>query len=335
MEITRTTVSGGEAINTVKTDGKIRTAAYCRVSTDMDIQDGSYETQTAYYRAFIENSPDMEFVEVYGDHGESGRYTNKRTGFQTLMTDAEAHKFDRLLCKSVSRFARNMAQCIENIRLLQSYGVSCYFEKEGLDTADPKSEMLLTILATVAQQESNSIRDNIDMARKSRQAEGRPWEKPAYGYRYEKKDATWTIVEHEAKMLTKLFCLALEGYNYTEIAEEMDCLDPDEGWTKLKVRDRLKNVKCTGDYVTNKTYTVETKDGTKSRINRGEVEQFYIEEHHQPIIGHEVFDLVGRMIERKLLHSRRRRITAEDEALLSTGRSLAETLTAKEPSFSP
>ena len=333
MELTRSTIAGKETVSACRTDGKMRTAAYCRVSTDLDIQDGSYETQAAYYKTLIENSPDMEFVEVYGDHGESGRFTGKRSGFRKMMEDAEKRAFDRLLCKSVSRFARNMAQCIENIRLLQSYGISCYFEREGLDTADPKSEMLLTILATVAQQESNSIRDNIDIARKSRQAEGTPWEKPAYGYRYNKEDASWTVDEYEARMLHRLFTLALEGRSYTEITDEMNRIDPEGGWTKLKVRDRLTNVKCTGDYITAKTYTVETGDGVKSRTNRGEVEQFYIEGHHPKIISHEAFDTVNEMIGRRLLHSRRRRFSPEDKALLEKAKRLAET--AERPSFSP
>ena len=333
MELTRSTIAGGETVSAYRTDGKLRTAAYCRVSTDLDIQDGSYETQTAYYRSLIQNSPDMEFVEVYGDHGESGRFTENRTGFRRMMEDARNRRFDRLLCKSVSRFARNMSQCIENIRILQSYGISCYFEREALDTADPKSEMLLTILATVAQQESESNRVNIDMARKSRQAEGTPWEKPAYGYRYNKEDASWTVEEHEAGMLHRLFTLALEGSNYMEILEEMKREDPDGGWTKLKVRDRLKNVKCTGDYITGKTYTVTTKEGTKSRTNRGEIEQFYIEGHHPQIISHEAFDTVKEMMERRLLHSRRSRMGPDDEALLEKAKRLAET--ASQPSFSP
>ena len=136
---------------------KLRVAAYCRVSTTSDTQDGSFEVQCEYYEKLIRSDPNMEFVGVYGDHGKSGRAMRGRKELNRLIKDCEAGKIDLVLTKSISRFARNMLECVEAIRHLKECSVTVRFEKENLDTETMGGELMLGILAIIAQEESNSI----------------------------------------------------------------------------------------------------------------------------------------------------------------------------------
>ncbi len=140
---------------------KIKTAAYCRVSTNSDTQDGSFEVQCAYYENLIKSDPTMEFVGVYGDHGKSGRAMKGRKELNRLIKDCEDGKIQLVLTKSISRFARNMVECVAPVRHLLEIGVTVRFEKEDLDTEKMGGELMLGILATIAQEESNSISQNM------------------------------------------------------------------------------------------------------------------------------------------------------------------------------
>ena len=140
---------------------KVRVAAYCRVSTLMEMQDSSYETQRDYYVQLISANPAYELVGIYGDHGASGRSMVKRPQFRRMLQDCEEGKIDMILTKSISRFARNLPDCIRTIRRLQELKIPVLFEKESINTLDVKSELLLNVLATVAEEESVSIFNNI------------------------------------------------------------------------------------------------------------------------------------------------------------------------------
>ena len=133
-------------------DKRIPTAAYCRVSTKRDTQDGSYEVQRAYYEKLISEDPTLELVGIYGDHGKSGRYMRGRAELNRLIKDCEAGKVKLILTKSISRFARNMMECVETIRHLRELGVTIRFEKENIDTDTMGGELMLGILATIAQE---------------------------------------------------------------------------------------------------------------------------------------------------------------------------------------
>ena len=330
MEMTVSTISGGETIKTEKTGRrlgkarKLRTAAYIRISFADDVNDGSYEAQEEYFRSLITGSPDMEFAEIYGDYGKSGRFTTTRDGFLSMMHDAKEGKFERLLCKSVSRFARNMGDCVQNIRLLRCYGVTCFFEKEGLDTSDDKSELILSIMAAIAEEESNSSRGNIELARKNRLSEGAPWDQPPYGYRYSKENGTWEIDAHEGEVVRLAFTLALQGRPYSEIRSKVKEADDGQEWKQSRLRNLLTNMKYTGDYITNQTYGIRTEQGIKRKQNKGEVEQFYIEEHHQALVSREVFDLTQVLIKNGLLRSNRGELKTADLELINKGSELAK-----------
>lgn len=145
---------------------KRRVAAYARVSTDSDEQATSYEAQVNYYSNFIKDKPNWEYVDVYSDEGITGTNTKRREGFNRMIADALDGKIDYIITKSISRFARNTLDTIKYVRQLKSNGVYVLFEKENLDTSDPKSELILTIMASIAQEESRSISENVKIGKR-------------------------------------------------------------------------------------------------------------------------------------------------------------------------
>ena len=157
---------------TKKKAGTLNVAAYIRVSTDMSDQENSYETQEKYFNQLIENNPAWNAVGVYSDYGISGTSKEKRTGFRRLMRHCKDGKIDRIVCKSISRFARNTADFMSALDVLHDCGVTILFEKENLDTADPTSDFILTTLAAIAQEESRSISSNIRLGQKMRSEGG-------------------------------------------------------------------------------------------------------------------------------------------------------------------
>lgn len=224
---------------------KLRTAAYCRVSTTSDTQDGSFEVQCDYYEKLIRNDPNMEFVGVYGDHGKSGRAMKGRKELNRLIKDCEAGKIDLILTKSISRFARNMLECVEAIRHLKECGVTVRFEKENLDTETMGGELMLGILATIAQEESNSISMNLSWSRQKHVEKGQPWDTARYGFVSVGKEHRWEVVEHEAEVVRQAFYMAGMCYTYGEIAEELTRMEKEDGngriWNKAPVVNLLRS----------------------------------------------------------------------------------------------
>lgn len=305
-----------------------RVAAYCRVSTAGDMQDGSYETQVEYYKNKIEQNPDMSFVDVYGDHGKSGRSIKKRPGLQRLIKDCKAGKMDVILVKSVSRFARNMMECVKTIRELRTFGVTVVFEKEGFDTGSMQCELILSIMATIAEQESISIGQNISWSRSHRNQQGNPIENQPYGYDKIMPGHVWKINEREGMVVQMAFYMACNGYNYMDIMRKLNQMEAETGsrkvWKNTPVKYMLTNTSYTGDVLTNKNCSVVTPEGIKSVKNDGLVDQFYIEEHHEPLVSHAVFDIVKELVERHLLFSQRSSFSEEEEVLLAQAEHLAD-----------
>ena len=152
---------------------KRRVAAYARVSTDSDEQFTSYEAQIDYYTQYIKARDDWEFVKVYTDEGITGTSTKHREGFKAMVADALAGKIDLIVTKSVSRFARNTVDSLTTIRQLKEKGIECYFEKENIWTFDGKGELLITIMSSLAQEESRSISENVTWGQRKRMADGK------------------------------------------------------------------------------------------------------------------------------------------------------------------
>lgn len=199
--------------------GKRRVAAYARVSTGREEQLTSYEAQVDYYTKYIQGRPDWEFVGIYSDEGISGTGTKNRDGFRRMVADALAGKIDLILTKSVIRFARNTVDSITTIRELKRHGTECYFEKENIWTFDGKGELMLTIMASIAQEESRSISENVKWGERKRFAEGKPILAFSNFLGYDRSpDGNLVINEEQAQTVRRIYDMFLDGYSPGRIA---------------------------------------------------------------------------------------------------------------------
>lgn len=283
---------------------KRKVAAYARVSTDRDEQLTSYEAQVDYYTNYIKGREDWEFVAVYADEGITGCNTTHRDGFSSMVEDALAGRIDLIITKSVSRFARNTVDSLTTIRKLKESGTECYFEKENIWTFDGKGELLLTIMSSLAQEESRSISENCTWGQRKRFADGKvtvPF-KRFLGYD-RGEDGNLVVNEEQAVIVRRIYGLFLQGKTPYAIARQLT----EEGiptpggkknWGKKTVESILTNEKYKGDALLQKVYTTDflTK---KKKKNEGEVPQYYVEGNHEPIIPPAQFDRVQKEMQRR------------------------------------
>lgn len=287
-------------------DIRLRVAAYARVSSDSEDQENSLAAQTRHYTDHISEMPQWEMVDIYADDGISGTSMEKRTDFLRLMKDCRRGLIDKILVKSISRFARNTTECLEAVRELQSMGISVYFEKENIDTGRISSEMMLTIFASFAQQESESISGNMTWAWQKRMENGTfiPSSQP-YGYCV--KDGRIEVDELRARHIRTVFSLYLSGMSTLDIAHHMTELSKanpelqEVKWTYKGVTRILKNEKYTGNSLWQKRITTESFPHKKVK-NRGERQQYYAEGTHPPIIEQEIFDRTQDLLRKQNRH---------------------------------
>ena len=278
---------------------KRRTAAYARISTDHEDQLSSYAEQVEYYTAYIKERPDLEFVKVYADEGITGTSITHRAGFRRMIADALAGKIDFIITKSVSRFARNTVDLLSTIRQLKEKGVEVYFEKENIRTFDSRGELILSIMASIAQEESRSISENCKWGQRRRFAEGKfsvPY-KRFLGYD-KGEDGTLVINEEQAVIVRRIYDMFLEGYTTYAIAKALteDGIPTPGGktlWRKGVVKSILTNEKYKGDALLQKVYTEDYLTKRKKK-NNGEVTRYYAEGSHEAIIPPQIFDEVQR-----------------------------------------
>jgi site-specific DNA recombinase len=285
-----TRIDGNNALQAFKP--KVRVAAYCRVSTDSDEQMASLEAQKDHYESYIRANPDWEFAGIYYDEGISGTKKENRTGLLRLLADCENKKIDFIITKSVSRFARNTTDCIEMVRKLTDLGVFIYFEKENINTQRMEGELVLTILSSLAENESLSIAENSKWSIRRRFQNGTyKIAYPPYGYDY--MDGKLFIKKEQAEIVKRIFSEALAGKGTQKIADglNLDKIPTKRGshWTATTIRGILTNEKYTGDVLLQKTYT---DSRFNKRTNYGEKNRYLIENHHEAIISHEVFEAV-------------------------------------------
>lgn len=268
---------------------KRRVAGYARVSTDSDEQFTSYEAQVDYYTRYIQSKPEWDFVRVYTDEGISGTNTKRREGFKEMIADALAGKIDLIVTKSVSRFARNTVDRLVTIRKLKENGVECYFEKEGIYTFDGKGELLITIMSSLAQEESRSISENITWGQRKSFADGKIHLAYKHFLGYKKgEDGRPAIVEEEAVVVRLIYRLFLDGKTQAGICRYLEDLEiPSPSgkakWSKTTVTSILTNEKYKGDALLQKSFTVDFLQ-KKTKLNEGEVPQYYVEGSHPAII---------------------------------------------------
>jgi len=289
---------------------KRRVAAYARVSTDHEEQQSSYEAQVDYYTNYINGRDDWEFVSVYADEGITGCNTKKRDGFNKMVKDALAGCIDLIITKSVSRFARNTVDSLTTIRRLKENGVECYFEKENIWTFDGKGELLLTIMSSIAQEESHSISENCTWGQRKRFADGKvtvPF-KRFLGYD-RGGDGNLVINEEQAKIVRRIYGLFLQGRSPYAIAKILmaDGIPSPGGkktWASGTVKSILTNEKYKGDALLQKVYTVDFLS-KKKKVNKGEVPQYYVEGNHPAIISPQEFDAVQKQMTLRCLGKNR------------------------------
>lgn len=288
------------------TVAKRRVAGYARVSTDKDEQFTSYEAQVDYYTQFIKKHPDWEFVKVYTDEGISGLGTRNRDGFNEMINDALSGVLDLIVTKSVSRFARNTVDSLVTIRKLREKGVEVYFEKENIYSLDGKGELLLTIMSSLAQEESRSISENVTWGQRKRFSDGKvnlPY-KHFLGYeRGEKKDDPPVVNPEQAVTVRRIYRMFMTGKTVGMIARELttEGVPTPAGksiWCASTINSILQNEKYRGSALLQKCYTTDFL--TKSRkINEGEVPSYYVEKSHEPIIDPVEWDAVQEELARR------------------------------------
>lgn len=283
---------------------KRRVAGYARVSTDSEEQFTSYEAQVDYYTNYIKSRDDWEFVRVYTDEGISGTNTKKREGFKNMIKDALDGNIDLIITKSVSRFARNTVDSLTTVRQLKEKGIEIYFEKENIWTLDSKGELLITIMSSLAQEESRSISENVTWGQRKRFADGKVCVPFKHFLGYDRgQDGNLVLNEKEAVIVRRIFSMFLQGMTPYGIASQLTAdgiLSPGkkEKWNAGTVKRMLSNEKYKGDALLQKSYTVDflTK---KKKTNEGEIPQYYVENNHEAIIEPAVFDMVQRELERR------------------------------------
>ncbi len=292
---------------------KKRVAAYCRVSTDQAEQLSSYEAQVNYYTSYINNHPDYEIAGIYADEGISGTNTKKREQFNKMIEDCKAEKIDMIITKSISRFARNTLDTLNYVRMLKELGIGIIFEKENISTLDSKGEVLLTILSSLAQDESRSISENSTWGIRRRFEQGKVTVNHTKFVGYDKdENGNLIINEKQAKIVRRIYTDYLNGKGPNRIVKELE----KEGvpnwnglakWYESSIRKMLSNEKYKGDALLQKTYTVDFLS-KKRVINNGEVPQYYVEESHPAIIDKGMWEAVQ-------LEKERRRAFAEKYGL--------------------
>ena len=274
-----------------------RVAAYARVSADKDEAYHSLDQQISYYNDYISKRPDWAFAGIYGDEGISGT-TEERPGYQKMMKDARAGKFDLIVTKSITRLARNTVTLLKTVRELKGLDIDVYFEKEDLHSISPEGEMMLTMLAMYAEEEARSASENKRWQIKRSFEKGKPTFFRVYGYRW--VDGTLEVVPEEAEVVRRIFALYLDGKGLQAIAKiiKKEWKNTGKAWKASTIFSMLRNEKYKGDLLLQKTHIPDYRD-KKRFTNYGQWRQYLVEDAHEAIISPEMYDKVQEEIVRR------------------------------------
>lgn len=281
-----------------------RVAAYCRVSTDKEQQEHSFETQKEMYTDMIMMKPNWQMAGIYADEGITGTIAKKRPDFMRMIEDCRKGKIDLIITKSVSRFSRNNLDCLLYVRELKEMGIPIIFEKEGINTLQVSSELLITLFSGLSQAESESISMNVKIGKRQSLKNGNvPFSYKSFlGYR-KGADGKPEIDEEQAVVIRRIFSEYLAGKSLLDIAKGLtaDKILTARGktnWSSARVQSILTNEKYKGDALLQKTYIVDCIS-KKSKKNNGELPMYYVENNHPAIIERAVFDRVQEEISRR------------------------------------
>ena len=283
------------------------TALYCRVSTNSNEQYTSYETQKAVYTDKIRSEPGWTMAGIYADRGISGTQAERRPEFLRMVQDCEDGKIDAVICKSVSRFSRNTLDAVNYIRQLRDLGIRLIFEKEGIDTDNEYSEMLITVLAAFAQEESHSHSENVKWGKRKRVQKGHALLIGCYGYRKNEEDETYEIVPEEAAVVRRIFDEYEKGISVPKIVDGLlkDGIKPPrfdtfgtEKWDESRLHYMISNEKYAGDIQTQKFYKKSFLEYRGYR-NDGVLPSRMLKDHHEAIIPRKQFNRCNVILELK------------------------------------
>ena len=279
---------------------KLRVAAYARVSSDSSDQLNSFMAQTKYYTNLITSHDNWMMTDIYADAGITGTSAEKRPEFQRMLSDCRNGRIDRILVKSISRFARNAKDCLEIIRALKAIGVSVHFEEQNIDTGKMSGELLTAMFAAISQKESESISGNMRWSYKQRMESGKFITcKAPFGYRLNGR--MLEIYEPEAQIVHMIFDMYLSGYNCDEIADRMTelCIATRDGntrWWPGAITYILRNERYVGDSLLQKRYTTDVIPYKKKR-NYGEKSKYYLSCSHPAIVDRETFQAANNLLD--------------------------------------
>lgn len=321
-----TVIPAKRIIGTQKHETKVqktRVAAYCRVSTDYEEQESSYDSQVTHYTEYINSNPEWVLARIYADD-VSGTNTKKRVEFKQMIEDCKAGLIDMILVKSISRFARNTVDCLKYTRELKALNIAIYFEKENINTLDAKGEVLITIMAALAQQESESIAANVRLGLQFRNQQGKVQVNTNWFLGYTKDEEGRLIIEPEqAKVVKRIYAEYLDGKSFLQIKRglEADGILNGAGhkkWYESNIKQILTNEKYIGDALLQKTYTVNTLEKKRVR-NDGIAPKYYVEGCHEAIIDKDVFLRVQAEMTRRanIVRDGKKRIYSSKYALSS------------------
>lgn len=281
-----------------------RVAAYCRVSTDKEQQEHSFETQKEMYTDMIMMKPNWQMAGIYADEGITGTIAKKRPDFMRMIEDCRKGKIDLIITKSVSRFSRNNLDCLLYVRELKEMGIPIIFEKEGINTLQVSSELLITLFSGLSQAESESISMNVKIGKRQSLKNGNvPFSYKSFlGYR-KGADGKPEIDEEQAVIIRRIFSEYLAGKSLLDIAkgltaDEIPTARGKANWSSARVQSILTNEKYKGDALLQKTYIVDCIS-KKSKKNNGELPMYYVENNHPAIIERAVFDRAQEEISRR------------------------------------
>src|SRR5574344_2543369 len=281
--------------------GRLRVTAYARVSSGDEEQLNSYNSQKLYYKDKITSNQEWEYIEMYADEAISGTLDYKRTSFMKMIEDGLNHKFDVILTKSISRFARNTLDTLKYVRMLKEKNIAVIFEEENINTLEMAGELLLTILSSIAQQESETISSHVKLGLKMKKERGElVGFNNCYGYSYDSKSNIMSIIEEEATIIRLIFKTYLDGHGGDYIAKMLTKMNVstrrNKGkWSATTVVGILKNEKYIGDVLQGKTYTIDPISH-KRLSNYGESDKYYMKNHHDAIISRDDFDKVQEIL---------------------------------------
>ena len=288
---------------------KCRVAAYARVSTLLDAQQNSFDTQVEYFTNLINSKPEWELVKVYADDGISGGSRKKRTGFNQMMADAMDNKIDVIMAKSITRFGRNKAETSQAIQDLMEHGVRVIFENNNIDTFDKNSNFAIGIYSTLAEEEIHNMSNSIKWAKQIAMQNGKVYMPYSRFLGYKRgADGSPEIDEEQAVLVRRIYKMFLDGKGYAEIArtlnsEEIPTPSGKENWCGSVVKSILANEKYSGNAILQKTFTVDFRT-KKSRKNTGQLPIYNVKDSHPAIIDNETYELVQEEIKRRTRRKR-------------------------------